>query len=217
MAKEITRMSRLTGSLETLFRKLNHSFFDDKLEMPVITVQSTPRAYGHVSVETIWTVHGEEKKRELNIGAGTLDRDIEWTVGTVLHEMCHLANLEILNVQDCSRGGTYHNKYFKAMAESVGLIVTKSDKYGWAHTEPSLKILQWCIDNEIQEIKLNRNEGGIRITGGNNTGNASGQKPGKNPNSHSIKYQCPVCGNSVRATKKLNVVCGDCMETMLEI
>ncbi len=218
MAKEITRMSRLTGSLETLFRKLNHSFFDDKLEMPVITVQSTPRAYGHVSVETIWTVHGEEKKRELNIGAGTLDRDIEWTVGTVLHEMCHLANLEILNVQDCSRGGTYHNKYFKAMAESVGLIVTKSDKYGWAHTAPSDSLIEWILDNDIQEIKLNRNEpGGVRITGGNNTGNATGQKPGKNPNSHSIKYQCPVCGNSVRATKKLNVVCGDCMETMLEI
>ena len=217
MAKEITRMSRLTGSLETLFRKLNHSFFDDKLEMPVITVQSTPRAYGHVSVETIWTVHGEEKKRELNIGAGTLDRDIEWTVGTVLHEMCHLANLEILNVQDCSRGGTYHNKYFKAMAESVGLIVTKSDKYGWAHTAPSDSLIEWILDNDIQEIKLNRNEpGGVRITGGNNTGNATGQTPGKNPNSHSIKYACPSCGNSVRATKKVNIICADCMQLMIE-
>lgn len=215
MAKEITRMSRLTGSLETLFRKLNHSFFNDQLEMPVITVQSTPRAYGHVSVETIWTVHGEEKKRELNIGAGTLDRDIEFTVGTVLHEMCHLANLELLNIQDCSRGGTYHNKYFKAMAESVGLIVTKSDKYGWAHTAPSDSLIEWILDNDIQEIKLNRNEGGIRITGGNNTGNATGLTPGKNPNSHSIKYICPCCGQIARTTKISNLICGDCMETLV--
>ena len=216
MAKEIVKMSRLTGSLETLFRKLNHSFFEDKLEMPVITVQSTPRAYGHVSVESIWTVHGEEKKRELNIGAGTLDRDIEYTVCTMLHEMSHLWNMEILNVQDCSRQGTYHNKFFKATAESVGLIVTKSDKYGWAHTAPSDSLIEWILDNDIQEIKLNRNEGGVRITGGNNTGNSNGAA-GKIGNSHSTKYQCPACGNSVRATKKLNVICGDCMETMLEI
>ena len=171
-----------------------------------------------VEVTLLWTVNGEEKKHEINIGAGTLDRDIEYTVATLLHEMCHMYNDTVLNVQDCSRQGTYHNKQFKATAESVGLIVTKSEKYGYAHTAPSDSLIEWILDNDIQEIKLNRNEfSGIRITGGNNTGNASGQKPGKNPNSHSIKYQCPVCGNSVRATKKLNVVCGDCMETMLEI
>ena len=125
---------------------------------------------------------------------------------------------EVLNIQDCSRQGTYHNKQFKATAESVGLIVTKSEKYGYAHTAPSDSLIEWILENDIQEIKLNRNEGGIRITGGNNTGNASGgQTPGKNPNSHSTKYTCPVCGNSVRATKKLNVICGDCMQAMLEI
>ncbi len=216
--KEITKTSRLAGQLEGLFRKMNSDFFSGQLEMPIITIQSTPRAYGHYSVSPIWTVNGEEKKHEINIGAGTLDRDIEYTVATLLHEMCHMYNDTVLNVQDCSRQGTYHNKQFKATAESVGLIVTKSEKYGYAHTAPSDSLIEWILDNDIQEIKLNRNEfSGIRITGGNNTGNASGQKPGKNPNSHSIKYQCPVCGNSVRATKKLNVVCGDCMETMLEI
>lgn len=215
--KEIVKTSRLAGQLEKLFRMLNADMFNGQLDMPIITIQSTPRAYGHYSVAPIWTINGEEKRHEINIGAGTLDRDIEYTVATLLHEMCHMYNDTVLNVQDCSRQGTYHNRQFKATAESVGLIVTKSDKYGYAHTAPSDSLIEWILDNDIQEIKLNRNEGGIRITGGNNTGNSAGQTPGKNPNSHSTKYQCPACGNSVRATKKLNVICGDCMEVMLEI
>ena len=214
--KEIVKTSRLAGQLEKLFRMLNADFFNGQLEDPVITVQSTPRAYGHYSVSPIWTVNGEEKKHEINIGAGTLDRDIEYTVATLLHEMCHYYDDTVLNVQDCSRQGTYHNKQFKATAESVGLIVTKSDKYGYAHTAPSDSLIEWILDNDIQEIKLNRNEGGVRITGGNNTGNSNGTA-GKIGNSHSTKYQCPACGNSVRATKKLNVICGDCMVAMLEI
>lgn len=217
--KEIVKTSRLAGQLEKLFRMMNTDFFNGQLEMPIITIQSTPRAYGHYSVSPVWTVNGEEKKHEINIGAGTLDRDIEYTVATLLHEMCHMYNDTVLNVQDCSRQGTYHNKQFKATAESVGLIVTKSDKYGYAHTAPSDSLLEWIIDHldSINEIKLNRNEPFSVRTGGNNTGNGNGQLPGKSSNSHSTKYQCPACGNSVRATKKLNVICGDCMEVMLEI
>ena len=216
--KEIIKTSRLAGQLEKLFRMMNNDFFGGQLEMPIITIQSTPRAYGHYSVAPIWTVNGEEKRHEINIGAGTLDRDIEYTVATLLHEMVHMYNDTVLNVQDCSRQGTYHNKQFKSTAESVGLIVTKSERYGYAHTAPSDSLLEWIIDHldSINEIKLNRNEGGIRITGGNNTGNASGQAPGKNPNSHSIKYSCPVCKNSVRATKKVNIICADCMQLMIE-
>lgn len=217
--KEITKTSRLAGQLESLFRKMNASFFDGQLDMPIITIQSTPRAYGHYSVAPIWTVNGEELRHEINIGAGTLDRDIEYTVATLLHEMCHMYNDTVLNVQDCSRQGTYHNRQFKATAESVGLIVTKSEKYGYAHTAPSDDLIEWILNNDIQEIKLNRNEPfGIRITGGNNTGstagNTAGKTPGKNPNSHSIKYVCPCCGQIARTTKISNLICGDCLESM---
>ena len=62
--KQIVKTSRLAGQLEKLFRMLNEDFFDGQLETPIITIQSTPRAYGHVSVNSIWTVNGEEKRRE---------------------------------------------------------------------------------------------------------------------------------------------------------
>lgn len=214
--KEITKTSRLAGQLEKIFRLLNEDFFSGELETPVITIQSTPRAYGHYSVHPIWTVDGKENRHEINIGAGTLDRDIEYTVATLLHEMCHMYNDTVLKVQDCSRGGTYHNKQFKQTAESVGLIVTKSDAYGYAHTAPSDELIEWILNVNIQEIRINRNEGGIRIPG-SNTGNSAGKplKTGNSENTHSIKYTCPTCGNSVRATKKVNVMCADCMQIMI--
>lgn len=215
--KEITKTSRLAGQLEKLFRLLNQDFFDGQLETPVITIQSTPRAYGHYSVSPIWSVNGEEHRHEINIGAGTLDREIEYTVATLLHEMVHMFNDTVLHIQDCSRGGMYHNKQFKATAESVGLIVTKSEKYGYAHTAPSDDLVEWILNLNIQEIKLNRNEAtGIRVTGGNSTGNANGLTTGKSGSTHSIKYTCPLCGNSVRATKKVRVICADCMQLMIE-
>ena len=214
--KEITKTSRLAGQLEKLFRMLNDDYFNGKLETPVITIQSTPRAYGHYSVAPIWTVNGEELRHEINLGAGTLDRDIEFTVATLLHEMCHFYNDTVLKVNDCSRNGTYHNKQFKTTAERVGLIVTKSDKYGYAHTAPSDSLIEWILDNDIQEIKLNRNEfTGIRVTGGKSTGNTTGTKP-TTGNSHSKKYICPCCKTSVRATKTVRLICADCMELMIE-
>lgn len=75
--------------------------------------------------------------KEINIVAGTLDRPIEYTVATMLHEMCHQYNNEILNVQDCSRCGTYHNKHFRNTALQHGLDLAKTDKYGWSKTSPS--------------------------------------------------------------------------------
>ena len=67
--KELSKYSRLAAYLEKLYDKLNADFFDGELERPVITVQSTPRAYGHYSLYDAWNVKGEGY-RELNIGAG---------------------------------------------------------------------------------------------------------------------------------------------------
>lgn len=97
--KEIVKTSRLAGQLEKLFRLLNTDWFNGELETPVITIQSTPRAYGHYSLAPLWEVKNGVK-HEINIGAGTLDRPIEDVVATLLHEMCHMYNDTVLSVQD---------------------------------------------------------------------------------------------------------------------
>ena len=44
--KETVKTSRTAGYLEKIFRALNRDFFGGELEEPIITIQSTPRAYG---------------------------------------------------------------------------------------------------------------------------------------------------------------------------
>ena len=216
--KSITKTSRLAGQLEKLFNMLNEDFFGGQLETPIITIQSTPRAYGHYTTRPIWTVNGEEQRHEINIGAGTLDRDIEYTVGTLLHEMCHMYNDLVLNIQDCSRAGTSHNRQFKVTAEAVGLIVTKTEKYGYSQTAPSDALIEWILDHDIEEIRINRNEPhGVRIGGGTPAKSGGLISVGSSTANHSRKYLCPCCGNSVRATKQVNVICGDCMAVMLGV
>lgn len=214
--KEIVKTSRLAGQLEKLFRMLNEDWFDGSMETPVITIQSTPRAYGHYSVAPIWSVKGEELKHEINLGAGTLDREIEFTVATLMHEMCHMYNATVLHEQDTSNRGVYHNKVFKATAEAHGLTVSRSEKYGWSHTAPGDDLFQWILENDVQEIRMNRNEGlGIRIGGSGNPANG-GKTPTAAPRSGSRRYHCPGCGAIIRATKEVHMICADCLEAMVE-
>ena len=120
-------------------------------------------------------------------------------------------------VQDCSRGNTYHNKKFKECAEAHGLEVAHHERYGWTVTTPSLELLDfiegqgWTALNMVEGL-------GWTVTGtGSGTGRGAengAEKPPKKPSS-TRKYVCPICGNSCRATKALNLICGDCMETMV--
>jgi len=64
--KELSKYSRLAGYLERLYDKLNDHFFDGQLDRPVITIQSTPRAYGHYTLYDAWSVKGAGRK-EINI------------------------------------------------------------------------------------------------------------------------------------------------------
>lgn len=49
-------------------------------------------------------------------------------------------------------------------------------------------------------------------TGGGLGGGAATPKP-----SNTRKLACPCCNQSVRATKAVNILCGNCMERMVEV
>ena len=213
--KEITKSSRLLGQLEKLYRMINADLFNGELQPVTITVQSTPRAYGHVVLGDAWSIKGEGSK-ELNIGAGTLDRPIEEVVATLVHECVHLLNYQN-GIGDCSNHGVYHNRFFKATAEAHGLIVTRSEKYGWSHTAPGELLIDWILENEIPDIMMNRNEyHGIRIAGGDKAANGGALPTSITKPSSTRKLICTCCGQSVRATKTVNILCGDCMVKMVE-
>ena len=211
--KQLTSYNRAAGYLNKIFDLLNEEYFENTLSRPTITIQSTPKAYGHFSLREDTWVSKLGGTHEINIGAGTLARPIEEVCATLLHEMVHYHNY-ISGIQDCSRGNTYHNKKFKAAAETRGLIVAHSDKYGWSHTSPADSLLQFCLDNDLSDILINRNEFfSYRVTG---TGTHSGTVTTLPPKTSSTrKYLCPCCGNSVRATKAVNIACLDCAEQMI--
>lgn len=134
--------------LEKLFSKFNDRFYGGELQTPVITVSpdTTKGAYGWCTSWKAWKEADSEDKDagyyEINICAEHLTRKFEELCGTLLHEMVHLWNLQN-GVQDTSRGGTYHNKKFKEVAEQHGLIIEQHPKYGWTLTK---------LNDEAQEF-----------------------------------------------------------------
>ena len=214
--KELTKYSRVAGYLEKLYDKLNTDFFDGVLVRPVITIQSTSRAYGHYTLHDAWSIKGAGY-REINIAAGTLDRPIENVAATLVHEMTHQYNNEVANVQDCSRGGTYHNKLFRIAAEAHGINVSRSEKYGWSITEPSERLIAWLADNGISDIPMTRNEGTVhRAVGGDKAAQGGVSVAGVASKPKSRRWVCPGCGAIVRSTKTVRLICGDCFRLFVE-
>ena len=214
--KELTSYNRVTQYLNKVFKLINTEYFNNELEMPTITIQSTVGAYGHVTTSKVWKTESGKASYELNIGADYLNRPIENIVATLIHEGCHLYAMQN-GIKDTSNRGVYHNKRFKALAEDRGLIIEKHSRYGWTITTPSEATINFCIDNDLQEVLITRHTG-ITFTGvgtGKN-GNGTPVKPTAPKKGNSIKWICPCCGAIVRSTKILNIVCGDCNEQFIQ-
>ena len=138
--KQVTSMSRLMNQLEKMFRPLNQDFFNNELETPIITVVPDSRSYAHYTPWSAWQSK-DTYRQEINIASGTLARPLEAVTASLLHEMVHMYNDQVLNIQDCSWGGTYHSKIFKEQAEAHGLLCFRTENTGGA--ERHLPICFW--------------------------------------------------------------------------
>ena len=70
--KQLTTYNRAAGYLNRIFDLLNEAYFENTLSRPTITIQSTPKAYGHFSLRDDTWVSTIGATHEINIGAGTL-------------------------------------------------------------------------------------------------------------------------------------------------
>ena len=215
--KECITTTRTIGYLQKIFRLINHEYFNDEINEPMITITQTPEAYGHVTVGKVWS-DGEVERRELNISAETMNRPIENVVATMIHEASHLWNME-KGIKDTSNNGIYHNKKFKETAEGLGhLRITKHERYGWTITEPTERTITDIINWGLSDIKCHRvstrgwangGEVGKRRTTG--TGDDKPKSNVGSGTSSTRKYICPNCNTTVRATKTVDIICGKCM------
>ena len=213
--KQTTNMSRVIGEIQSIGRKINKDWFNNELDMDRViwTVQSTPKAYGHFTPYLSYRVHDKEGERgavEINLGGGTLDRPVEAVISTMCHELTHYYNWSH-GVKDCSKQGQYHSKKFKTEAEKHGLHIEYDKRIGWSLTEPTEELIEWVIENGFEDFRLGRNEFQEII------GKSGGMKPKFPKKSNSIKMICPRCENIARVTKTTNLICGDCLQKMIEV
>ena len=199
------KISEITEFLESAFDILNDRYFGGELPKVVITVQSSPRTYGHYTKYNAWS-DSEKGFREINLSAENLDRSVFLTISTLTHEMVH-HYCDLKGIKDCSRNGTYHNKRFKEQAEQRGLIIEYDSKIGYSITSPSEELIDFVNEMGWGDIDLSRNSADI-LSGGGSSGRTT--KP-----SSTRKYICPCCGNSCRATKNINIGCLDCSVVMV--
>lgn len=222
--RNIYTMTELATALQTLFNRMNVAFFGGELQKCVITVKdgSKHSAYGWITCAKTWK-QGKTDRHEINIASEYLDRDICDIAGTMLHEMVHLYNMQE-GIQDCSRGGTYHNKAFKAAAEAHHMTVEQVPKYGYCRTALDEYARKWVEENcPVKSFRLYQKRSFCLpppppTTGGQGSGADAGTppKPPKKPSS-TRKYQCPCCGLSIRATREVRVICADCEELLQKV
>lgn len=200
-AEEPMKMSDVVTKLENLFDLLNAAYFEDKLPKPVITVQSTPKFYGHCSTKKIWKSENDARY-EINIGAEYLNRPSTDTAATMCHEMVHLYCLEN-GINDTCQKGRYHNKAFKTECELRGLEVGYDRANGYTHTTPA-EAFKKTLENAgfVLEVPFAR---------------VPPKAKAKAAREKAHKYVCPVCGQEVKTTAELSLICGVCEVPMTRV
>jgi hypothetical protein len=211
-------ISEIVAKTEVMFDLFNDHFYNGELARPAITVSPDGGhgAYGWCSVYEIWQGNGAAY-REINICAEYIDRPINEVAATMLHEMAHLYDLTN-DIKDVSNNGYYHNLKFKETAETHGLHIEKHATYGWTITTLTEETAAWLAAQPGMENITASRKTFLQVTikgDGDDDGEGAttattikgGRQTSKN---RSIKYVCPECGAIIRATKQVNVVCGDC-------
>ena len=191
------------------------------MERPVIAIlpDSTSGAYGWISKDKVWSSKDNAWFREINLCAEYLNRPADLVITTLLHEICHLYNIQN-GIQDTSRAGTYHNAKFKEIAEKSGLIVEKNEKYGYCITMPSPELKEYVKNNcragcfKLERMKTYRN-GTPKTT---TKGEDGKEKTTSRTKQSMRKYNCPKCGLIIRASKDVTgrLKCLDCDEILIE-
>lgn len=197
-------LSAFLAAVERAYDDINRELFESALsKKPVITISPTPGSCGHFTPWESWKDADGNGRYEINLGAETIDCPTIELMDTLVHEMVHQYCHEN-GLADTSRSGTYHNKTFRREAMRRGLRVEHDSRVGWGLTSPGDALLALDrrglfdhIDNTLHRIGASR----------------TAREPGK-ARSSTRKYVCPSCGMSVRATRKVNVMCMDCEERL---
>jgi hypothetical protein len=157
-------------------------------------------------------IHGEEKEvmHEVMLSGESLSRGAEATLGTLIHEAAH-AVAHVTGVQDTSNQGRYHNKRFKAIAESMGVSLSEAPTRGWTTTE--------LAEGTAEKYKAGLDR--LAAVLGTYRRDVVEVAPTKPRNSTKIKIDCD-CQNEVSVSRIWfdshgELMCGDCLTAFRQV
>ena len=198
-------MNVVGTALDELYRYfsiLNKEKFNDELPYPVITIQKGKGVVAGLFVpDRAWQKKDEEEPSlyEISIDPRFFDRSVNEIIGTLLHEMCHYYNA-INGTTDCN--GKNHNKNFKVIAESVGLICEKEKGVGYGLTSNSDEL------NQFIEEEITPDESSFEYF------RYEAPKEIKPKNKTTFTFTCPSCGMKAKGKQNIHILCGDCDKEM---
>ena len=184
------RLSVIVAALESA-----HAVIQEKTGAPRATInvaRKTGRTMGHFTHAKLWKA-GEESFHEIMISANYFERGARAVLGTLLHEVAH--SIDLQNGIQGTSGDGYHNKNFKATAESLGLTITQAKGIGWSLTEVS----DACAERWAEALALIEN--GLALMADAEQGKKAG---GRNKNL--ISARC-ACGGVIRLSAKVLEKC----------
>ena len=138
---------------------------------------------------------------EVFVGGEGLARGPAEVLATLLHEAAH-ALAHVREVKDTSRQGRWHNAKFKALAEELGIAVTKDPRLGWSPTSiPDTTKAEYA--QVIEELRRAlRTHRSVEVASG-----------GKTTSKATPAAVCG-CGRKVRVSRSVlaegAIVCGNC-------
>jgi len=114
----------------------NKELFGGVLPRCIVILSKNVNSYGHFMPQNYMSVKNEEeKKHEIAMNVEMFQvRDIELTLSTLVHEMCHLKTFE---EGTYGRGG-YHRKEWAYIMNKIGLIPSTTGKPGGSQTGQSV-------------------------------------------------------------------------------
>lgn len=199
MAIGVKEYLETINGLSAMYDYFNEKLFNGELIKPVITINPIERdkKYGWLTKDKLWAKpENGDTMYELNISAQFLDRPISEIAATLLHEMCHQWS-RVNGFQDTARLDSFHNKLFREVAENHGLKAYVTERHGWSDAVLNARgeeLLAAFLAEKPLELMYRARQ----------------IKPKRVRDVSVRKYVCPDCKASVRATKSVNVWCGNC-------
>jgi hypothetical protein len=151
-----------------------------------------------------WSTKEGAPIHEIFISSEHLKQNTLEIINTLIHERVHMWNHQN-GIDDCSAGGRHNIKGFKTTCESIKgyscEFQSKSIGYGLTKILPELE----------KKLRLPVSKGGLDIDKLDIVFNKFKELPPRTKTpTKSIKYTCPKCNATFRATKPISVECVPC-------